>query len=206
MCSIYQSATQYDSTKVPITPHSFLFKNLSNSEVFAQLKTLNVRKSFGPDGISAHLIKELAAEIAPPLTFIYNKSLNSGMIPSLWKSSNVTPLHKGGSTDDPTSYRPISVMCVAAKILEKLIATQLHNYLEKQKLLHPHHGAYRHGRSSDHILLYAVNTITKQLHQKKIVCCAFLDLQKAFDSLDHVMLFQRLANVGVSQNSLEYKI
>jgi len=76
----------------------------------------------------------------------------------------------GGSTDDPTK---ISVRCVAAKILQKLIATQLHDYLEKQKLLHPHQGAYRHGRSSDDTLLYAVDTITKQLDQKKLFIVHF---------------------------------
>ena len=76
----------------------------------------------------------------------------------------------GGSTDDPTNYRPISVRCVAAKILQKLIATQLHDYLEKQKLLHR---AYRHGRSSDDTLLYAVDTITKQLDQKKLFIVHF---------------------------------
>ena len=92
-------------------------------------------------------MKEVAAEIASPLTYIFNKSLQDGCVPHMWKCSNVTPVHKGGSVDDPSNYQPISVVSVAAKVLEKLIATQLQTYLEKHKLLHPHQGAYRHGRS-----------------------------------------------------------
>ena len=66
----------------------------------------------------------------------------------MWKCSNVTPIYKGGNVDDPGNYRPISVVSVAAKVLEKLLATQFHNYLEKHKLSYPHQGAYRHGWSS----------------------------------------------------------
>ena len=102
------------------------------------------------------------------------------------------------------NYRPISVVSVAAKVLEKLIATQLQTHLETHNLLHPHQGANRHGRSSDDILLYAVDSITQELDEKHIVCCAFLDLCKAFDSLDHVILLQRLAALGVNHTSLKW--
>ena len=71
-------------------------------------------------------------------------------------------------------------------------------------MLHPHQGAYRHGRSCDDILLYAVDSITQELDEKHIVCCAFLDLRKAFDSLDHVILLQRLAALGVTHTSLKW--
>ena len=73
------------------------------------------------------------------------------------------PVHKGDSVDYPSNYRPISVVSVTVKVLEKLIATQLQAYLEKHKLLHPHQGAYRHGQSNDDILLLFRNLTRKIL-------------------------------------------
>ena len=86
-------------------------------------------------------------------------------------------------------------MPIVAKILEKLIANQLGSY-ESHDLFHDHQGAYRHGRSSEQIL-FAVDTIVRALDQDLVVCAAFLDLRKAFDSLDHVLSLRRLQQLGV---------
>ena len=144
----HQPATMFAPTPVslPQTPYNFTFQSITVSEVFSQLQALDVRKSVRPDGICARFMREVAAEIASPLTSIFNKSLCDGCVPHMWKCSNVTPVYKGGNVDDPGNYRPISVVSVAVKVLEKLLATQLHNYLEKHKLFHHHQGAYRHGR------------------------------------------------------------
>ena len=84
-----------------------------------------------------------------------------------------------------------------AKILEKFIANQLSGYLESHFLFHGHQGAYRCGRSSEQILLYAVDSIVNSLDKGKVVCATFLDLRKTFDSLDHVLLLQRLHHLGI---------
>ena len=102
-----------------------MFQYLTVSEVLSQLQALEIQKSVEPDGISARLMKEVAAKIASPLTYVFNKSLQDGCVLHMWKCSNVTPVHKGGSVDDPSNYRPISVVSVAAKVLEKLIATHI---------------------------------------------------------------------------------
>ena len=174
----HQDATMFVPVSLPQLPHTYMFQYLTLSEVLSQLLTLDIRKSVGPDGISARLMKEVAAEIASLLVYIFNKSLQDGCVPRMWKCSSVTPVHKGGSVVDPSNNRPISVISVAAKVFEKLTATQLQTYLEEQKLLHPHQGAYRHGWSSDDILLHAVDSIIQELDKKHIVYCAFLDLVK----------------------------
>ena len=87
----------------------------------------------------------------------------------MWKCSNVTPVYKGGNVDDPDNYRLISVVSVAAKVLEKLLATQFHNYLKKHKLFHPHLGAYCHGRSSDDIIFIIISSFKGLTGD---VCCA----------------------------------
>ena len=100
-----------------------------------QLQTLNIKKATGPDGISACFLRLVAEELAEPLTFIFNMSIRSGFIPRAWKQSNVSPIHKGGSCDDPGNFRPISIILIIAKVLEKLIANQLLNYFETHHLL-----------------------------------------------------------------------
>ena len=99
-------------------------------------------KSTGSDGFSARLFGEVAVEVAEPLSAIFNKSLQSGVVPFAWKKSNVTPVHKGGDDHDPSNFCPISVVPIVAKILKKLIANQLIAYLEGHQLLHDHQGAY----------------------------------------------------------------
>ena len=75
--------------------------------------------------MSARYLKEIAVEIAVPLTHLYNMSLQQGIIPQEWKLSHITPVHKGGNLDDPSNYRPISVVSVVAKIMEKIVSAQL---------------------------------------------------------------------------------
>ena len=162
----------------------FRFQSIQSSEVLSALKGLDTKKSTGPDGIPAFL----AEEIAEPLSYIYNHSLNTGTVPLAWKRSNITPVHKGGDSDNPGNFHPISFIPVMAKVLEKFISNQLGLFLENHHLFNDLQGAYRHGRSTDHILLYAVDTITQAFDVGNSVYAAFLDLRKAFDSLDHHVL------------------
>ena len=205
MCWYPQPASSYVVPTSPLCSSDsdhFRFQPIQSSEVLAALKGLDTKKSAGPDGIPALFLHQVAEEIAEPLSYIYNHSLNTGIVPVAWKRSNITPVHKGGDFDNPGNFRPISVVPVVAKVLEKFISTQLGSFLENHHLLNDLQGAYRHGRSTDHILLYAVDTITQALDVGNSVCAAFLDLRKAFDSLDHHVLLQRLLNLGVSGTEL----
>ena len=117
---------------------------------------------------------------------------------------NVTPIHKSGSFEDPGNFRPISVVPIIAKLLEKIVAYQLNSYFEKNGLLFDYQGAYRRGRSTEQLLLTAIDTIIHAIDNKAIACVAFLDLRKAFDSLDHVILLQRLNSLGVRDVELAW--
>ena len=130
--------------------------------------------------------------------------MSTGSFLDAWKQSNVTPVHKGGDADDPGNYRPISVVPIVARVLEKIIASQLSLYLESHHLLNDLQGAYRHGRSADQILLYAVDKTVQAVDGGNFVCAAFLDLRKAFDSLDHHLLLDRLFSLGVIGVELQW--
>ena len=175
-----------------------------SSSVVLLLETLDTKKSTGPDGLSALFLRKVAAEIAEPLTYIYNKSLSTGSFPDAWKQSNVTPVHKGGDADDPGNHHPISAVSIVARVLEKIIASQLSLYLESHHLINNLQGAYRHGRSADQILLYAVDKIVQAVDGGNFVCAAFLDLRKAFDSLDHHLLLDHLFSLGVIDVELQW--
>ena len=154
--------------------------------------------------MSARFLNEISSEIAEPLTALYNESLHTGIIPLEWKRSHITPVHKGGSREDPSNFRPIAVVSVIAKILEKLVAGQLSAHLQSNNVLHQHQGAYQHGKSTSDILLVAVDSITSFLDNGDSVCAAFLDLHKAFDSLDHSILLERLSNLDLSCTVLNW--
>ena len=137
--SDHQSPCNFAVPDFSVGSDPFVFMEIPVSVVLSHLQSLNPRKSTGPDGLSARFLKEVSAEIAPALTDLFNISLSSGVFPSEWKCSHITPIHKGGPSDDPSNFRPISVVPVLAKILEKIVSIQLSSYLEQRSLLHPHH-------------------------------------------------------------------
>jgi len=118
--------------------------------------------------------------------------------------SHITPVHKGEPTNDPGNFRPISVVPVLAKILEKIVSAQLSDYFEQHSFLRPHHGAYRCGKSTEDILLVAVDFIVQCLDDGKAVCASFLDFRKAFDSLDHHILLDILFQLNVDPAVLKW--
>ena len=132
-----------------------------------------------------------------PLIKNYNKSLESGVVSQSWKCFNVTPVHKGGPCNDLGNLRPISAVSITTKLLEKVVSNQLYSFLEGNKLLSPCQGAYCHGKSIEQLLLVASETIAQALDSGKSSCISFLHLRKAFNSLDHVLLLQRLYRLGV---------
>ena len=188
-----------DCFVVPPDIDGFTFTHISELLVLSYLSSLDIRKSTDPDDLSAHFLKEVGTVIVGPLTQLYNDSLAEGIIPSAWKQSHISPVHKGGAVEDPSNYRPIAVVPVVAKVLEKIVACQFSTYLEEHKLLHPHQGAYRCGKSTSDILLLAVDHIVQSFDAGRAICVSFLDLWKAFDSLDHCILLQWICDLGVGR-------
>ena len=125
--------------------------------------------------------------------------LQQKVVQLAWKESNITPIYKYGTPDDPSNYRPIAVIPVVTKI----VATQLGMYLEQNNLLHSYQGACR-GKSIEEILLLVVDHIATLLDKGNVVCVALIDLRKAFDSLDHCLLLQRISELGVHCEVLEW--
>jgi hypothetical protein len=168
------------------------------------LRDLNPNKSTGPDGISARLLKETAEVVAAPLTNIYNKSLETSSIPDDWKMANVTPIFKKGDKCKPENYRPISLTCIASKMLEHIVTSHLMKFVEGNNILCPTQHGFRSNLSCETQLVELVADVSKELDNGKEVDACVLDFSKAFDKVNHAKLIRKLETVGVSKQLTEW--
>ena len=142
------------------------------------------KKATGFNNLPPGLLKDAAAEIASPLAHIINLSLRSGQVPSQWKIAEVIPLHKSGNTGDKNNK--------VSKILEKAVHHQLMNYIEGNNLLSDNQFGYRSMRSTEFATMLFTDFIRKSADNGLMTGAVFLDLSKAFDTLGHDRLLQKL--------------
>ena len=182
----------------------FSFERINVQEVVNLVKGINGGKATGLDNISCKLLKIAADVVAPSLTCIFNQSLLTGIYPSDWKLAKVTPIFKNGSKTDLNNYRPISVIPAVAKIFEKIIYDQLCNYLNVNDLLTSCQSGFRSLHSTLTALLETSNNWCVNVDKGLLNGVIFIDLKKAFDTIDHEIILQKLAKYGVDQDALKW--
>ena len=127
---------------------------------------------------------------------MYNKSILSGELPEIFKISKVTPIFKSGRVSELGNYRPIAVIAPFSKVLERLVCDQLVSYLEKECLLLNQFG-FRKGYSTEYAILETVEKLKSAVDDQKITCGIFLDFSKAFDTINHHILLEKLYKYGI---------
>ena len=142
--------------------------------------------------------------VAPSLTAIFATSISTGMFPQEWKTSRVSPVYKSGTRNNPSNYRPISVISTVAKIFEKIVYDQLYENLNGSSLLNACQSGFRSLRSTLTALLEATNSWSVNIDNGLVNGVIFIDLKKAFDAIDHDILLRKLVNYGVDPNSLRW--
>ena len=168
------------------------------------LLTLDTSKANGPDEISALMLKATAHSIAKGITIPFNKSIELGAIPKEWKRSAVVPIPKGRVSNKPSNYRPISLLSILSKLMEKHMYKLIFNHIESTTPLALQQWGFRSGRSTVSALLDDTHQWFQSLDTGKEVCAIFFDLRKAFDSVPHRLLLQKLETSGISKHILRW--
>ena len=171
---------------------------MKNTGVQKLLSNINPSKASGPDEIAGRLLKELASELLPFLTHLFNKSLSSGEVPSVWREQWVNPMFKTGSKCDAGNYRPVSLTCITSKIMERIFCSHVRDHLDSHSVLSPFQHVFRYKHSCETQLLLTVHGIAS-IHDSNIqVDIGILDFSKAFDVVPQQRLLNKLDHYGIN--------
>ena len=174
------------------------------SEVEDVLKILNPSKASGPDFINPRLLKEAASELKYPLCKLFNLSLSTALYPGNWKKANVTPVFKNGNPSEVKNYRPISLLSIISKCMERCVYKHVHNFLLQNNTITPNQSGFTRGDSAINQLVCITNEIGKALDSGKELRVIFCDISKAFDRVWHRGLLFKLEKYGISGNLLKW--
>ena len=139
-----------------------------------------------------------------PLCKLLNLSISTNSFPNYWKIAKVTPLHNGGARNDSNNYRPISVLPILSKILEKHVASSLSVFLRDNNLLYELQSAFRSGHSTETALIRLTDQILKNMDNDEVTGLVFIDFRKAFDVIDHELLLKKLSIYGATPSSVAW--
>ena len=196
-----KTSTNYHFKKVK---SNFSFHTVSVTDVMKILIALPCDKATGPDGVPAKVIPSIAHIIASPLTHIINRSFAEGIIPYQWKIARVTPIFKSGDNNTLGNYRPISVISVIGKIMEKIVHNQVQKYLLDNNILSNCQSGFRPKFSTQTALLNVTENWLSAIDNGDLVGVVMIDLKKAFDTVDHAILIQKLKMYGFDDMTVKW--
>ena len=168
---------------------------VSKNGIISLIKSLDARKTSGPDHIGPYTIKSLVANVSAfvdCIKMIYEKSLEEGNVPDDWKKAVVVPVFKSGSRSNPGNYRPISLTCILGKLLEHIIASQMWDFIDEEDLITSRQHGFRKRLSTTTQLLHVVHNAAKSTNEKQHYNMISFDFKKAFDKGCHKLLINKL--------------
>ena len=177
--------------------HSMFLGGVCESDVLEVVRKFKNKKSVDCNNIDMSLVKVVMDCVLKPFTYICNKSLSTGIFPDKMKMAKVIPIYKNGDKHMVSNYRPVSLLSQFSKILEKLFVNRLDNFIDKYELLSDHQYGFRSNRSTSLAVMDFVENIATAVDKKHHTVGVFIDLCKAFDTIDHSLLLQKLERYGI---------
>ena len=200
--------TQEQDSDIP-DKGTFVYPSISNltigtEGVAKQLALLNPAKACGPDELPPRLLKTVAFEIAPALTFLFNQSYVTGTVPTEWKKALVTGIYKKGPKSDPANYRPISLTCLCCKVMEHIVLSHVAKHLSSNNILIDSQHGFREKLSTVTQLITSCHDWATTLQKRGQADVVLLDFSKAFDKVPHQRLSAKLSFYGIQGPTLEW--
>ena len=188
----------------PSLEQTFEFKLITNECTHKIVKTINTNKSSGIANLSSQILKDAFSALVPELTFLLNLSLTTNVIPQAWKVAKVVPLPKDGNLDSVNNWRPISLLPLPGKLLEKSVHTQLIEHLTLQNILDKNQAGFRKGVSTTSTIAKLTDDIYSAINNSELTLAVFIDFKKAFDTLDHNILLLKMKHLGLKDNAIKW--
>ena len=182
----------------------FHFRTIEVQEIRDAFAKIKISKGLGTDNISCYFLKLALPFIENFIAGLFNTSIETSQFPDLWKVARVTPIFKDGDKTDKGNYRPISVLPIISRLFEKLVANQLYQHFNDHGLFSNNQSGFLRLFSTTTCLLKSTNDWYSGLDLGELVGLVFIDLKKAFDTVDHKILHSKLAIYGVQHRELSW--
>ena len=198
-----------NSVKVYYEKQHLLGKNVSFTHITEEiisgiLNKTNPAKAAGIDKLNGKFLKDGTSSLAAPIAQLCNLSISLSTFPEQCKIAKLKPLFKKGSSTEPKNYRPISLLPLISKLIEKVIHDQTQTFLADNKILYNYQSGFRKNHSTDSCLSYLNDKILQGFDSGKTTGMILIDLQKAFDTIDHEILIKKLTYIGFSKNYIAW--
>jgi hypothetical protein len=188
------------------TPHTqeFKFCEMSEIRILNFIKSMKSKSSYGEDCISNNVLKLIAPTIIQPLKHLINLSLKTGFFPDQLKVAKIIPIFKESSRNEFSNYRPISLLNTFSRLIESVVCFQLTGYANAYDIFYSHQYGFRAKHNINHPLLHFTDKVFNALNNNKLNISIFIDLKKAFDTVDYDILLKKLEHYGIRDAELQW--